>query len=480
MRVRSAYHIDYTAPDLGGFEVKIWVGNLFGVPTYEQTVRAINGRVTVDIAELVKSLIPKDGISQPRVRYKVDAFTNATPAVFFKTWQKEYVARFGYNKFEEGAQVDSEILVLDQFDQFDFLSGSIDNSNEDNPWLEDTATKVTTANNIQFRAFVPQGKINFSNFYYFDEGTYTITVQFGLDSFIVFDLIVSSITGNQIQVDDVLNADVKIERAGTSIGLQGELYSFIEVEGESTGTLTVTIDGTNESIMYSPSVQRYFDNQGIDQVLQQTNQKFFWKKGEPLNFAYLLNSTQRISTTIPINYNLKDGTTESLAEFGLFAEQPSNKEVETVEFNIIGGDNVLIPVEYIPCTKQPITQIEFINKLGIRQTLWFYGSFRVSNQNENESYKSNILVNGGYNVAEHQFKNYNAQAKQRVVINTGYYSEDFNDVFEELFLSERIWINKRPAQIESKQFEQRTRLNDDLINYEITFEYANDYISNVR
>ena len=479
MRIRSAYHIDYTAGDLGGVEVKIWVGNVLGAPFYEQIVRAIDGRVTVDIAELVKSLIPKDGVTQRRVRYKVDAFTDASTPVFFKTWQKEYIARFGYNTFDEGAQVDSEILQLDQFDQFFLLRGTKGADDLPNPWEETTATVFTSSDRVELEAFIPQGKVNFSNFYYFDEGTYNIVVEFSATSFISFDLIVTSITGNQIQVDDVVNANVKLTPVGTTIGLLSERYSFIEVEGESQGTVKLTVNNTTVR-MYSPSVQRYFDAKGIDQVLQQTNQKFFWKQGEPITFAYLLNSIQRINFFSPVTFNLKDGTTESLIGAQLFAEQPSNKLVDNVQINIIGANDVIIPVEYIPCTKQPITKVEFINKLGIRQTIWFYGSKRISNQNENESYKSNILVNGGYSIAEHQFKNYNAQAKQRLVINTGYYTEDFNPVFEELFLSERIWIDSLPAQIESKTFEQRTRLNDDLINYEITFEYANDYISNVR
>lgn len=480
MRIRSAYHIDFTATNLGGLQVKIWVGNLSGTPTYEQTVRAINSRVSVDIAELVKSLVPKDGITQTRVRYKVDAFTNNSPGIFFKTWQKEYVARFGYNLFWQSAQVDSELLTTNQFDSFNVSEGTITETDSLNPYSETSATKFeTVSNQIQFSRSVPSGLINFSNFYFFEEGTHTIYIEFSNTSYIEFDLTVSAISGNQIQVIDLLNADVKVRQAGTYFSDNLEQYTFIESFGNSDGVLNVRIN-TDECILYSPSVQRYFDAEGIDQALQQTNQKFFWKKGEPLQFAYLLNSTKKIVSNNPITFNLKNGSSEALIDLSLFATQPSSAEVDNVQINISGGDDIIIPVQYIPCTKQPITKVDFINKLGIRQTIWFYGSKRIINPNENESYKSNILVNGGYDVTNHQFKNYNAQAKQKVVLNTGYYTEDFNAVFEELFLSERIWLDDLPAQIESKTFEKRTKLNDDLINYEITFEYANDYISNVR
>ena len=483
MRTRSAYHIDYTTPNLGGFEVKIWVGNILGTPTYEQVIRAIDDRVTVDIAELVNSLLPKTGTGSIKVRYKVDAFDDDLPAVFFKTWQKEYDAFFGYRLFEEGAQFDSELLPLDQFDAFDLTTGTIiSNSTELNPWLETTATELTGVSFIEFQTFaVPvNGKYNFSMFYYFDEGTYTIRVKFSNNSFAEFDLTVSNISGNSITPVDVVNSDIKATMVGTQINDQQ--YTFIQVEGgeDNANPLEVRIEATSATL-YAPSVQRFFDPQGREQAILQTNKSLFWKKGEPTKFAYLLNSTLKVDT-FAVTWYYTDGTNESTDAFtkALIPVQPSTKEVERIEINIQGADNIVIPVSYIPCTKYQIRKIDFINKFGIRQSIFFYGSSRVSNQNQNESYKSNILVGGAYDVTAHQIKNYNANGKQTEIINTGYYAESFNPVFEELFLSERIWIDDKPATIVSNNFEELTRLNNDLINYEITFEYANDLISNVR
>lgn len=212
----------------------------------------------------------------------------------------------------------------------------------------------------------------------------------------------------------------------------------------------------------------------------QTNKELFWKKGEPIKFAYLINSSLDLSLQTPLTYFYKDGTSEFVSGVTLINTQPNNKEVERVEINISTADNIVLPVSYLPCTKYKVRKIDFINKVGVRQSIFFYGSSRLSNRNQNESYKANILEAGSYDVEEHQFKNYNANGRQREVINTGYYSESFNLVFEELFLSERIWVDDKPATIVSNNFEELTKLVNDLINYEITFEYANDYISNVR
>ena len=63
-------------------------------------------------------------------------------------------------------------------------------------------------------------------------------------------------------------------------------------------------------------------------------------------------------------------------------------------------------------------------------------------------------------------------------------SEDYNEVFKQMMLSERIWIeydNKTlPVKVMSNDFSFRTRLNDKLINYTIQLEFAYDKINTVR
>ena len=69
-------------------------------------------------------------------------------------------------------------------------------------------------------------------------------------------------------------------------------------------------------------------------------------------------------------------------------------------------------------------------------------------------------------------------------LNTGYYPEDYNDVFKEMQLSEDAWIEIDnqiiPVNITDSSFSYKTSLNDKLINYTIKIDFAFDTINNIR
>ena len=86
---------------------------------------------------------------------------------------------------------------------------------------------------------------------------------------------------------------------------------------------------------------------------------------------------------------------------------------------------------------------------------------------------------------------FNKTANQRVVLSSGYYPEGANPYFEELLLSDQIWMTQPdpynpateqivPVIINTSSFTYKTSLNDRLINYVMEFEMAFDYINNVR
>ena len=64
----------------------------------------------------------------------------------------------------------------------------------------------------------------------------------------------------------------------------------------------------------------------------------------------------------------------------------------------------------------------------------------------NEGYKSNTITypsgsNATYNVQNAPNKVFNTQAKQTHTLSSGYYPEFANQQFEELLLSEYIWLS---------------------------------------
>ena len=146
------------------------------------------------------------------------------------------------------------------------------------------------------------------------------------------------------------------------------------------------------------------------------------------------------------------------------------------------------------CSKYGIgNKITFINKYGALQDLWFFTKNVVSFTTKNDSFQSNIISNTGtYSTTSPGVTVFNKTAKQNFTLSSGFYPEEFNPFFEELLLSEQVWVTFSnvapiddtlkaiPVLVKESSLTRKTSLNDRLIEYTMGFELAADYINNVR
>ena len=158
-------------------------------------------------------------------------------------------------------------------------------------------------------------------------------------------------------------------------------------------------------------------------------------------------------------------------------------------------DGVVCNIKRIDCTKYGYgNKIVYINKYGAQQDLWFFLKETRNIARTNEGYKSNTITypSGGaeYNVQNAPNKVFNTQAKQTHTLSSGYYPEYANQFFEELLLSEYVWLdldilssargNVIPVKVKTSSVAFKTSVNDRLIEYTMEFEEAFDYINNIR
>tara|TARA_R110000822_G_scaffold32582_3_gene93327 strand:- start:519 stop:1532 length:1014 start_codon:yes stop_codon:yes gene_type:complete len=155
-----------------------------------------------------------------------------------------------------------------------------------------------------------------------------------------------------------------------------------------------------------------------------------------------------------------------------------------------------LQVARIDCTKYGIgTQIEFINKYGVQQDLWFFLKKVDTQDRTNENYKRNTLEYDETEVASYDTDVaaraiFNTQGRRKITLNSGYYPETAVPYFEQLLYSEYVWINLKkvengagtaiPFIVKNSNIKVKTSVNDRLINYTIDFEEAADYINNIR
>ena len=128
-------------------------------------------------------------------------------------------------------------------------------------------------------------------------------------------------------------------------------------------------------------------------------------------------------------------------------------------------------------------RLTFVNKYGALQSLTMFKK-SVKNMNTNVSYfKRNTIENADYNLGDAQKSIVNKNATESLTLNSGFYPENNNDVFKELFLSDYVWINYNgeiPCNISSSSFTYKTSRNDKLINYTVDIEFASDVVQNIR
>jgi len=123
--------------------------------------------------------------------------------------------------------------------------------------------------------------------------------------------------------------------------------------------------------------------------------------------------------------------------------------------------------------------VQFVNRYGGLDFIWFFKMRTDSISTESKEYKL-LQPAMYYDTTIGQNAKYNFNGKQSVKMNTGFVNENYNELIQDLILSEKVWINSIPAIVKSTGTEFKTQIRNKNINYEIEFEYAFDLINNMQ
>ena len=161
----------------------------------------------------------------------------------------------------------------------------------------------------------------------------------------------------------------------------------------------------------------------------------------------------------------------------------------------IGGGYGQYDVDIIrvDCTKYGDGhKVTFVNKFGALQDIWFFLKSVNTTNKKQEQFQRNIITStGSYNVNTHTKQDYNTVANTSISLSSGYYPEWANQWFEQLLLSEQVWLTRTdpfdssadevvPVNVKKNSMIQKTSLNDKLIDYTFDFDMSFDYINNIR
>ena len=208
----------------------------------------------------------------------------------------------------------------------------------------------------------------------------------------------------------------------------------------------------------------------------------------------LVDATQNFLTTVRIGDIVKNTTDSTSATVTAI---DSNTILSISADIMASGENYQIKYENdVVITLQQICEpkftpmnIVFYNKYGALQNMWFFKKNMTNINITSQEFKNNILdiENSGstpsYSTSKHQIKKFMANGKESITVNSGFYSEEYNEIVKQMLLAEQVWIddgiNTLPINLKSKSLRFKKSVNDKLISYTLSFDYAFDKINNI-
>lgn len=231
-------------------------------------------------------------------------------------------------------------------------------------------------------------------------------------------------------------------------------------------------DSLNDFFLDEGTYYYYYDSTGAISDLNKRTGTINLNNGTGWTVKYtdLVNASTYTATPITNNDLLS------------FPRVYSTYWVHGNKLEIINGSSVVQATYYFRPQeegKYPVQYLDFINRYGVWQKVFLFKASKASitSIGGTDYTKNSESVN--YVTSAAQKGDMNVNGTKSIKCNTGWVSEDFSDLMQQLLLSERILLNAEPVKLKTKSIDKHTHLIDKLINYTIEFEYAFDMVNNL-
>lgn len=160
-------------------------------------------------------------------------------------------------------------------------------------------------------------------------------------------------------------------------------------------------------------------------------------------------------------------------------------EVDEIRVSDSNVDLEIIKVKVLEECKYSPKKVTFINKFGALQDMYFFKKAVKKLNVKKETYKSNILTGITYDRSSHVNREFNVVGKESITLSSGFLSEEYNEVFKQMMLSEKVWVTNEdsqvlPINVKTSNITYKTSLNDNLVEYTFDFDNSFDTINNIR
>ena len=164
-------------------------------------------------------------------------------------------------------------------------------------------------------------------------------------------------------------------------------------------------------------------------------------------------------------------------------------EADEVRISNNTGSLEIIKIKTLQECKYEPKKFTFINKFGALQDIYFFKKQENKMDVTKESNNANTLNSFySYGRSVHTKRDFNIKAKESFTFSSGYLSEEYNEVFKQMMLSEKVWITNvteteeqvLPINVKTSNITYKTSLNDRLVEYTIEFENSYNVLNDIR
>ena len=357
-------------------------------------------------------------------------------------------------------------------------------------------------------------------------------------SYFQINITVSSGLSNSSSICDDLYATYSLQKKplGTENSVSFDISEIVNDHLEQIFTGTYSASSAKSSIWVTVATSPRQSNGTIIDGASVTSNTYLAQEGfnkfkEGVNYttepiamisgSYIQYDKNGLAT-IPVNVERvtsvqwRDGS--SVRETDSFTDNlNSNQKIQYAQFtgstlldNALitydGGLTTSITLDPIEECKFSVLKITFVNRWGAMQDLFFFKKSTESLEARRENYNASIfkarnvflsegeepespcvetITYNSYSTTAHAKKTFNANATESIQLNSGFVNELMNPYFEELMVSEFVWLTDSsnvvyPVNLKESSFTFKTGLNDRLINYTMNFKKSFDLVNNIR
>lgn len=343
---------------------------------------------------------------------------------------------------------------------------------------------------------------------------YTLTKEeLGTNNYVTFELseLIRDymITEYNDYATDTLwvDADVTIyDSAGAIVQVGGQdttTYPFLAIDGYGyfeDGINPRSVEYTTPMLLqdnitiyfnsgYDIKIPIYAEAQTITATLTSTaGANVFWENADDFWDTYNVTWGSG-QTPVVITDN---GNTNQKIQYLIITDTEDLNDGDIVTLSSTNGSysDIVITLGKVCEPKYTPLSVIFYNKYGALQNLWFFKKSMTDISISSNKFKNNIIDfdnSGGspsYSLSKHQEKIFMANGKESITMNTGFYEESFNEIVKQMLLSEQVWVydgtNTLPINLKSNTLLFKKGVNDKLISYTVSFDYAYDKINNIQ